>query len=500
MSVDNYTLNYGIEHELILKKTNKFNDIIANYIYDELFDKDNTLKKEYFDITALKIKLLDFFYYDINPKYSNPYKVIYNFINRLITITNIRPNDIALFFKNINICDNTDVDFSKLLKKILCKNYKKNNKLKFTEVYTERMYLKNINLSQINNIYGYYYVSKKELSDSCGDTDGYNFLIDIDFSVSTLICNYKQINYYNNIKNKDFQKLSNNDIIPYIEIISGIYKSINDLYNGTHLLFKYLNKEFNDTNLLLNNNTTSNHIHISFNIDNNVLYEPNLEFILIFIYLWCLIEPFIFKLCIKSRRNNYYCKMCLKTNNISIKNNIDDIIKINDDYITKYSNIINLFNGYNKYKNNRYFAINLLNLSKSKNSRAYKPTIEFRIKHGSNDAYEIFMFCTIIDAIFNIAKNDYKYFIVNREIIFDNYYKDIINILNNPNINNHEYDLNYTNIDDKNIIDILLNFIYNNIDTNKKNKYIKYWKRHINDIYNFNNHFNFDNIITDEAL
>jgi len=161
---------------------------------------------------------------------------------------------------------------------------------------------------------------------------------------------------------------------------------------------------------LFNCKNTSNHVHISFN-KNKELIKPDLYNILAIVCVCLYFQEEIYKLFLITRSNNKHCEKLMIENTMTDYNTYD----IPSDYYTDnavynkvlikilhhfYNNPSILHTGFNDY---RYYWLNLLNLI---NMNEYDikdwkkpPTIEFRLKHGSTDATELKNFCILYENI-----------------------------------------------------------------------------------------------------
>jgi len=203
---------------------------------------------------------------------------------------------------------------------------------------------------------------------------------------ASVICDNRLI--YTNIISSEvinYKYLLNN-----CEFITQVFKNTNEIKDGLSMFFEdpIIKKS------ILNCEKTSNHIHISFN-KNNEIIKPNINIILAIICICYYYQDKIFELFLKTRSNNYYCKK------IDFNNARD--FNIISDYDINLENFFTIFYTSN-IRENRYYWLNLVNLYKIDNITTKRPpTIEFRIKHGSSDAEELEKVCILYKNIINFG-------------------------------------------------------------------------------------------------
>jgi len=445
-----YILNYGIEIECFLIKTEKFIEyMMIDYILE--LDKFIEINKT---ISVYDDEIIDNEYLNL----------IFTFFNKeekeYITNADLLENKIKIieYIKNklIDIFnDQEDV------KKFICK-YLNIEKYKFSlkDTYYQ---INQIEISKDKHIDIVDDIKDKYICGTKKDKD-VSYIVDTDLSVSCYKRKDKSI-FYNNIKDSNITKLYYYDVISNTEFVSGIFRTKNDVKNGLNLFFDYLKDIFGDDNVLLNSSETSNHIHFSFNNNDKVILKPDINFILVFVCLYYIIEPLLFNFCIKSRTDNKYCKAMkpkLYDNGISL-----EIFNGIEDYNEKLNKIMETF----FVVNDRYNALNLQNLiTFNIGVTESKPTIELRIKHGSNDAEEIYKFCELIEIIVNISYKIYEK-LKEKENIFELIEKET---------KLHSTIQEYIKTKTKKSLNKILDILYTNIEDKE------YWINHIEQIKKIN--------------
>lgn len=231
-----------------------------------------------------------------------------------------------------------------------------------------------------------------------------------------------------------YKKIVSPEVIEYkqllnnCEFITQVFNNIQEISEKTALFF-------NDTFIeksLLNCQLTSQHVHISFNnTDRNII--PDIKIILSIVCICHYFQDDIFKLFLKTRSNNKYCK---KLNYDFDNDKIDDYV-ITEDYDKNLIKILQIFYENDKHLkvlgDNRYYWLNLINLFKvnqlnpmDENEKPY--TIEFRIKHGSSDTEELTNVCKLYKNIINFGIELSKIISVSNIITFkeaiDSYIKE----------------------------------------------------------------------------
>jgi len=218
-------------------------------------------------------------------------------------------------------------------------------------------------------------------------------------------------NLYHHIDNvkENFKNIGTNSVIKFIEFISCVFKSPTDVKAG---LEKLNAKVFDLIGTgLFNSRTSSNHIHFSLNRNGEILTRENPEFIMVFISLWIVIEKFILSLCAYFRENDEHC-LSIKKKDFPL-NLIKELAEKKEGKRKKkddYNDIIfdlcdpNIFDLQSKYH-----TLNVSNLFEYNDFDVLgrpvnKPTLEIRVKHGSNDPEETEQFCILIERIVRTAE------------------------------------------------------------------------------------------------
>lgn len=225
---------------------------------------------------------------------------------------------------------------------------------------------------------------------STTDKDTVHLYLTYDASV---ICTNKLI--YNNIISGDvvnYKYLLNN-----CEFITQVFKNIDDIKSSLSIFF-------NDpviSKTILNCQSTSNHVHISFN-EHNEIIKPNICIIIAIVSICHYFQDNIFELFLKTRLDNIYCK---KLNSYTRDDDeMFNIYNYDDEYDKNLEKIFEYFyEGELSISDNRYYWLNLVNLYRNHNNIKRPPTIEFRIKHGSSDANELGNVCILYKNIINFA-------------------------------------------------------------------------------------------------
>jgi hypothetical protein len=218
----------------------------------------------------------------------------------------------------------------------------------------------------------------------------------------TVICDNRKI--YKNISSGEIIKYYK--LLNHCEFITKPFKTIDNIAN----LGIFLNDPIiKDT--LLNCANTSQHVHISFNKNDSII-KPDIHLVLSIICVCYLFQEEIFKLFLITRSDNMYCKKLNYNKDKILKNptyynriyTFDNIMEhaYNENIIT----ILMLFYteddfDEDKICENRYFWLNILNLYPTGFDKPY--TIEFRLKHGSNDIEELHNTCKLYENIINYA-------------------------------------------------------------------------------------------------
>ena len=174
---------------------------------------------------------------------------------------------------------------------------------------------------------------------------------------------------------------------------------------------------------------------------------------MVFISLWYILEEFIFSLCAYFRKGEKFCK--------SISSHIKDLpLNIINGITEKY--ILQLCSTQYFDLTDRSHTLNITNLFET-DIKSDKPTLEIRIKHGSNDPEETYQFCILIEKIVRKA-----------EIILE----ELQSHKNKPIITfiNEHYGITATEINPDRILSFL--------GCTRKEQ--DYWKSHIEKIQKFN--------------
>jgi hypothetical protein len=220
-------------------------------------------------------------------------------------------------------------------------------------------------------------------------------------SDSSVQVNQENRNHYTN---HDKQYSIQGAVINGIEFISPPLRITNhdDLINLKTMIESVIPTQFT----CFHNQTTSTHVHISFNYagkDNLLLNPANLFKVCM---TWLYYEPVFMFLCDKNRRVNPYCNsmisIMLKHKNKLFGNNDDIATQKLEAFIldtsTKISltidEVIAVFQG-----SSRYASLNMLNLLGGTG------TIEVRLKEGTSSADEIILWVELLVAVFANAIN-----------------------------------------------------------------------------------------------
>jgi hypothetical protein len=247
------------------------------------------------------------------------------------------------------------------------------------DLRNSKIKLYNNNADNINEFYGNIHNSDDEIL----------LNLTVDTSVN---CNNKKL--YKTISNPeviDYKYLLNN-----CEFITQVFKTTDEIEQKLSIFFNndIINKS------LLNCSKTSQHVHISFNIQDKIIL-PDIYIIISIVCVCHYFQDKIFDLFLITRTNNLYCN---KLNyNLSSGLDLYDFINNDINYNENLNKIMKIFYTDDKTNiDNKFFWLNLVNLYKlSDNIRPY--TIEFRIKHGSNDATELKNVCILYENIINYA-------------------------------------------------------------------------------------------------
>ena len=185
----------------------------------------------------------------------------------------------------------------------------------------------------------------------------------------------------------------NNIIVNCFEFITEVFKNTDDINRKLSILYDKVKNKF------LNCISTSQHVHISFNNFSNVI-RPNNNHILFITSLCYIIQKDISKYVIYFRNDNHFCHHLnyhKKYKSIIFNKNDQNY---NDNLIKIFKIFYDFDNNDNIYRKCRYFWLNLLNLYIIDDKSTIRPpTLEFRIKHGSNDSLELSNFCKLYEII-----------------------------------------------------------------------------------------------------
>jgi hypothetical protein len=212
----------------------------------------------------------------------------------------------------------------------------------------------------------------------------------------SVICTDKKL--YKDIKSGKIELDKFKFLLNECEFITQVFKTPNDIERLLNIFFTNQTVDKN----ILNCEKTSNHVHISFNIDDTII-KPDIKHIIALLCICHYFQDEIYMLFLKTRSDNYYCAKLNYNPN-------DTIIRFKDSYTDDdYDKIIEhlfdiFYNSSDKstIKLNRYFWLNIVNLYKL--TGINRPaTVEFRIKHGSTDAEEMKMVCILYKNIIDFA-------------------------------------------------------------------------------------------------
>jgi hypothetical protein len=174
-----------------------------------------------------------------------------------------------------------------------------------------------------------------------------NWHYDPDMSIQYSYLN-KSINTYKTIKQKNKEKLTLENHVPYTEFVSSIFNNPEEVKNGMDLLMSSLQKKLKLS--CFHSIQTSNHIHFSIkqNTENKLgIYDPYIIFQIT--YVFYILQNFIYLICLPDRRNSKYCRR-LQVSPSNIKNLDDKTINqfFNSNIILpnikSYQNIKHYFN------------------------------------------------------------------------------------------------------------------------------------------------------------
>ena len=196
-----------------------------------------------------------------------------------------------------------------------------------------------------------------------------------------------KINNTNTIYKNKKEDFNVNPKYPFMflgfEIVSNIINGYSVLQERLSQFQTALNKiesDFQHNLQFVNNETTSNHVHISLCKNDckmrNYMKKP--ENVIKLLSAWFFYEPILIALVDPSRADNKYCKQYKQRMNCDIFNKCDTLECIRKTLAEHY-NI-----------KDRYFSLNLENIWENGQTEGKEKlgTIEIRIKHGSNDMDE----------------------------------------------------------------------------------------------------------------
>ena len=408
-------LTFGVEIEIFLDKTpNALKKLIKNIVHCDSFDAYLEQYENMYSVYNTKlsayeiVEKIDDILLDLDNS-----KSIEDKTNELLELlsNNISSQDSAIIFLLIIqfLCDSENKKKRKLSTRSTSGTAGKDIK------YQLNVY------SQINNNIVTITQPQQFIVSTCRTIkhdNAYVWTLDYDSSVifrdiTSKIVKDKEI-CYSEIKDKGIEKKAK-DIIPYIEFVSGILNSADEVKYSCKKLFKDLKKLSSSCNSV----QTSNHIHFALK-DGKFIDNPVLVFSLC--YVTYMFQPLIHALCRPERKNSKYCKPLelsfndkdtinnlLHVNLYKLDNNQDSKFLTFDSYnrTDKMKLISKMFhakdtNNYhpdtNEYIVDKYMLLNLKNICFDT-----IPTIELRIKHGSNSYQEISCFCHLIGGLYKIA-------------------------------------------------------------------------------------------------
>jgi hypothetical protein len=245
----------------------------------------------------------------------------------------------------------------------------------------------------------------------------------------SVVCN--NINLYKNIKSGQVVKY--NYLLNNCEFITQPFKNIDAVKNKLSIFF-------NDpiiANTILNCSNTSQHVHISFNNSSEII-RPDIYLILSILCVSLYFQDEIFKLFLITRTDNIYCKKLNYTTHAHYNLNTNDY----NDCLFKLCSIFNDNPNehdyhrddddtgstiYNRF--NRYYWLNIINLFQFEKYQGKPYTIEFRLKHGSNDEEELGNVCKLYENIINYANKLLKDIKINSKTTIDTFKTAIFDII-----------------------------------------------------------------------
>ena len=294
-------LTFGVEIEIFLDKTpNALKKLIKNVVHCDSFDAYLEQYENMYSVYNTKlsayeiVEKIDDILLDLDNS-----KSIEDKTNELLELlsNNISSQDSAIIFLLIIqfLCDSENKKKRKLSTRSTSGTAGKDIK------YQLNVY------SQINNNIVTITQPQQFIVSTCRTIkhdNAYVWTLDYDSSVifrdiTSKIVKDKEI-CYSEIKDKGIEKKAK-DIIPYIEFVSGILNSADEVKYSCKKLFKDLKKLSSSCNSV----QTSNHIHFALK-DGKFIDNPILVFSLC--YVTYIFQPLIHALCRPERKNSKYSK------------------------------------------------------------------------------------------------------------------------------------------------------------------------------------------------
>tara|TARA_B000000475_G_scaffold268558_1_gene261222 strand:+ start:4849 stop:6447 length:1599 start_codon:yes stop_codon:yes gene_type:complete len=256
-------LTFGIELEMFIK----LNKSLYLLINEEIKKHGFTKIEELINYIYKKLKKM-------NPYIVHKSNFIQNVNNIKFNNTELSEDDsyIIMLIIAFIICNNKHY-FSVSLNDILMQNYS--------------YIIKKLNLPNCNKF-------------SKSNKLKINWHYDPDTSIQYSYLN-KSINTYKTIKQKNKEKLTLENHVPYTEFVSSIFNNPEEVKNGMDLLMSSLQKKLKLS--CFHSIQTSNHIH--FSIKQNKLDDPYIIFQIT--YVFYILQNFIYLICLPDRRNSKYC-------------------------------------------------------------------------------------------------------------------------------------------------------------------------------------------------
>ena len=450
---DTIILNYGIEIECVFDIINEL-DVYISFI-DFFFKKEYNIEK--------KIEVLD----DNEEEFNSSLNELVNLIKKLEKgeTEELIKNDIyinldKIYSDNKNFYIYFKEKYTKILKFIKSQSESPNTKeeeyneiLIFITNFTQfikdfitlisRYLNKNDEIDYYLKDYIYYILELFVIGDYYKELENRIKFINIVDNLKIYNENSSDLSDFYNISQQDDSTLHLyltkdatvvcDDKIVYKNIISGNLSKYKYLFNNCEFITQVFKTPdeiqeklkifFNNSKIqstILNCEKTSNHVHISFNKneDTTVIIKPDIKIIITLICICYYFQDNIYKLFLNIRNNNIYCAKLNYNFNDDNKSKYDiifnkdsydnNIIKLCYLFYKKYDTDIYDYYEHGYIKNNRYFWLNIVNLFEIdddyiniKSTRP--PTVEFRIKHGSTDTNELVNVCKLYRNIINYA-------------------------------------------------------------------------------------------------